>query len=214
MGILNNSRHYLGQRGQYLTFTAEEDETVVNFILGSYITRTNIEYLSYSTNGGITWTKTTIPTQRTSLTIPVTINAGKSVIWKGEGTNVSANSGASKFSCTKPCSLSGNIMSLLYGDDFSDKTTIPSTYAFYGIFNSAKITTAHELELPATTMTANCYENMFNSCTLLTTAPKLPATTLANSCYNHMFYKCSSLTTAPDLLATTLVNRCYNYMFY
>ena len=69
-------------------------------------------------------------------------------------------------------------------------------------------------ELPATTLTNNCYAFMFNSCTSITTAPELPATTLTNNCYESMFNTCSSLTTAPVLPATTLVSDCYKNMFY
>ena len=68
-------------------------------------------------------------------------------------------------------------------------------------------------ELPATTLTGNCYNGMFWGCTSLTTAPELPATTLAQVCYGYMFNGCTSLNTAPELPATTLVNNCYGYMF-
>ncbi len=64
------------------------------------------------------------------------------------------------------------------------------------------------------TMTANCYQSMFNGCTSLTQAPSLPATILANFCYSSMFYGCTSLTKAPALPATTLMNNCYSNMFY
>ena len=68
-------------------------------------------------------------------------------------------------------------------------------------------------ELPAITLTNNCYENMFYGCTKLSSAPVLPATTLTNYCYREMFYGCTSLTQAPELPATTLANNCYQYMF-
>ena len=34
---------------------------------------------------------------------------------------------------------------------------------------------------------------MFDGCASLTTAPELPATTLTESCYNNMFAQCTSL---------------------
>ena len=64
------------------------------------------------------------------------------------------------------------------------------------------------------TMANNCYTDMFNGCTALSSAPELPATTLANSCYSRMFILCTSLTTAPSLPATTLKEYCYYSMFY
>ena len=69
-------------------------------------------------------------------------------------------------------------------------------------------------ELPATTLSNNCYEHMFSGCTSLTTAPELPATTLASGCYSNMFQGCTSLTTAPSILpATILEDFCYDMMF-
>ena len=55
---------------------------------------------------------------------------------------------------------------------------------------------------------------MFQNCSSLTTAPNLPATTLVAQCYDQMFQNCTSLTAAPGLPATTLMPRCYNQMFY
>ena len=69
-------------------------------------------------------------------------------------------------------------------------------------------------ELPATTLTDSCYRNLFYGCTRLTTAPELPATTLAYDCYENTFYGCTSLTAAPELPATTLTNECYQGIFY
>lgn len=116
--------------------------------------------------------------------------------------------------------VGGNIMSLIYGDNFLNKTSFPnnSSYNFYGLFFSGgsirdnKVVNANNLVLPATTLASSCYRNMFENCTSLTTAPALPATTLANTCYQGMFSGCSALTTAPALPATTLVDSCYNSM--
>lgn len=110
--------------------------------------------------------------------------------------------------------IEGNIMSLIYGDDFTNNLTISSDYTFTGLFRDcANLVSAENLILPATTLTSYCYQEMFNGCTSLTTAPVLPATTLAYSCYDRMFKGCTSLTTAPELPATTLYYECYAYMF-
>lgn len=90
----------------------------------------------------------------------------------------------------------GNIMSLLYGSNFTgNETTFPSgsTYTFQLLFTWCKVVDARDLVLPATTLVHACYAEMFSGCTSLTTAPVLPATTLAGQCYNHMFDGCSSL---------------------
>ena len=55
---------------------------------------------------------------------------------------------------------------------------------------------------------------LFNSCSVLTSAPELPATELADYCYYRMFAGCTSLTAAPELPATKLADYCYKNMFY
>ena len=108
--------------------------------------------------------------------------------------------------------IEGNIMSLVYGDNFTGNTAMTGTYNFCSIFKKAKCVSAENLVLPSTTLTQYCYRAMFSWCTKLTTPPALPATTLAQGCYWYMFEHCS-ITTAPELLATTLVYECYGWMF-
>ena len=108
----------------------------------------------------------------------------------------------------------GNIMSLIYGDNFIKNNTIESSYAFLRLFKgSNKLVNAKDLILPATTLANYCYEGMFMLCYSLITAPELPATTLAYNCYTYMFYNCEALKTAPELPATTLAQSCYYHMF-
>lgn len=100
--------------------------------------------------------------------------------------------------------LYGNLMSLIYGDEYESKTAITGEYAFYKLFfqNSNIINHPNlEIELPATTLSASCYRNMFYSCTKLTQAPKLPAKKLEEACYASMFCYCSSLKEAPVMAA-------------
>ena len=70
-----------------------------------------------------------------------------------------------------------------------------------------------DIVLPATTLSKNCYNKMFQG-TGLTRAPQLPAMTLAYSCYFYMFHGCKDLTEAPVLTAMTLDDYCYYAMFY
>ena len=144
----------------------------------------------------------------------VTINTTDRIYFKAELTPTSAD-GIGTFTISNQCEVSGNIMSLLYGDNFEDKTDLTGkNYAFRYLFDSCKtIISAYDLILPATILSTYCYHYMFYGCTSLTKAPELPATTLANSCYSNMFYGCTSLTKAPELPARTLANYCYSYMF-
>ena len=120
---------------------------------------------------------------------------------------------ATRFKCSSGhINVYGNIMSLVYGDDFIGKTTM-SGFSLESVFSESNIIDAGNLILPATTLSKDCYNLMFDGCTSLTTAPALPATTLAEDCYNSMFYGCTSLTQAPELPATTLERDCYHLMF-
>ena len=111
----------------------------------------------------------------------------------------------------------GNVMSLIYNDDFINKTSFPenSSGNFDSLFDNARnLTDASNLVLPAITLNEWCYGGMFADCHSLTQAPELPATTLAKGCYGSMFRDCRSLITAPVLPATTLVDNCYMSMFF
>ena len=146
----------------------------------------------------------------------ITVNPGDKVQFRGNNAQyANSSSRYNSFSgSTASFEAEGNIMSLIYGDDFKNNSTISSAYAFTSLFEyCANLVSAENLILPATTLTNSCYRNMFYNCTSLTTAPALPATTLANWCYSSMFDGCTSLTTAPVLPATTLAERCYQHMF-
>ena len=171
----------------------------------------NTKTIEYKLNDG-EWTHITSNTEG----VKITVNTGDKIQFRGDNTSYSDGLSYNRFgSSTAEFEVEGNIMSLIYGDNFKNKLTISSDYTFYGLFeNCTGLTSAENLILPATTLTDYCYAAMFQNCTSLITAPKaLPATTLAGACYSSMFSGCSSLTTAPALPATTLANYCYQYMF-
>lgn len=109
--------------------------------------------------------------------------------------------------------VSGNVMSLLYEDQFQTATQISPYMTLQGLFSGSSVVNAKDLILPATSLSAALYMRMFYGCTSLISAPALPATSLTDSCYSSMFYGCTSLTTAPVLPATTLAVWCYKSMF-
>ena len=185
---------------QYLTFIASDDITVT-------FTPENSNVLYYSKNSGSTWTQGNT----------IAMDAGDEVMFKG---NMTPNSnGIGKFSSNGSFEALGNPMSLLFGDNFSDQTSLSGkNNAFAYLFQDCTyLQSIGNLVLPATTLATGCYQGMFGYCSSLTTIPSglLPATTLAHSCYHSMFFFCSSLTTVPtDLLpATTLSICCYQFMF-
>lgn len=186
---------------RYLTFDALEDG---NFSFHKQGTGDDIQY---SKDNGSTWTPLASDE-------PISVITGDKVIWKSTIIPSSVN-GVGLFSSSGKFNIGGNIMSLLYGDDFIGKTSLSGkNWAFYRLFyECTNVVEARNLILPATTLSTLCYGSMFRGCKSLTTAPKLPATTLSNACYSQMFMNCKSLTTAPELPATKLVNECYDFMF-
>ena len=186
---------------QYLTFIPVEN-AVFNWTQNAVG-----GHLEYSINGGQTWV--TIANGKST----PTITAGSKVMCRGN-LEPSSSDGIGTFSASGNYNAYGNIMSLLYYDNYynSQLDSTKHEYAFYKLFESD----THLLSAPlltSTTLVHGCYGYMFDGCTSLTTAPALPATTLASGCYSFMFYNCTSLTTAPDLPATTLTDYCYSYMF-
>ena len=164
--------------------------------------------LHYSKDNGKTWSE---PSDGMTLSV----NDGDKVLWKGTGYS-SHGLGVFSGSTNLRYTVEGNVMSLLFGDDFKGQTSLEGkSYTFLRIFyNNKNITSAENLSLSATTLADGCYNAMFNGCSNLVYAPKvLPATTLAEYCYESMFSGCTSLVTAPELPATTLAKFCYYHLF-
>ena len=189
----------------YLTFRVLTTGVIKWAAFGSGYTRT----IEYSINDG-TWTSITSTTSGVS--IPVNVDdvvrfRGTNNTYAGSKSNYSGFEGS-----TANFDIEGNIMSLIYGDNFANQSTMSGTYNFCSIFKKATVVSAENLVLPATTLTNYCYRAMFSLCPVIVTAPALPATSLAQGCYWYMFEGCG-ITTAPELLATTLVRECYGYMF-
>lgn len=168
--------------------------------------------IDYSKDNGATWTTITPTTAGASISVV----AGDKIIFRGNNFRYCAGDASSYRNafqitgCT--VNVSGNIMSLCYGDNFSGQTTLQSAYTFTNLFfNSTGIVSIENLVLPATTLTNNCYFQMFYGCTSLTTAPELPATTLANNCYQYMFRNCSSLNYIKCLATNISASNCTYY---
>ena len=194
---------------QYLTIESlENNNTIYLRASNTAITKT----ISASTDNGSTWTEYT-STNSGNGTAIATLNAGDTIIFKGENAVYATSTYYNFLKPTGQFNVYGNIMSLVSGDSFENADTLTGQYTFRNLFSGCTgLTSAENLILPTTTLTKSCYFGMFQGCTSLTTAPELPATTLAIDCYNSMFHNCTSLTTAPALSATTLANYCYANM--
>ena len=168
-------------------------------------------------------------------TVMVKCKLSDCVVDNGDGTWSAYDRPCLFTGSTASFDVQGNIMSLLWGDDFRGETSLTYTYTyieydpdtwdpideegsqdakFNGLFGGTSVVDASNLVLPATEMTSEGYRQMFENCTSLTTAPELPATSLYIWCYYAMFKGCTSLTTAPSALpSTNLFGQCYGSMF-
>ena len=166
---------------------------------GEFLNQSNS--FSYSVNGG-EWTATDWET-------PIQVQTGDKIRFKSQSDEIMyCGDGIVNFDFI----VYGNIMSLMYGDNFTGQTE--NTVSLSNMFaDNAKLISAEHLILPSTTLYGYEYSTMFTSCYNLTTPPALPATTLGEYCYQNMFFGCSGLTTFPALPATTLAEGCYSGMF-
>ena len=105
----------------------------------------------------------------------------------------------------------GNILSLIYDDNFIGKYEILGDYCFCNTFDTTYMVTPPVLV--ATSLTNWCYYELFIKNIYLEEAPQLPALELKEGCYSHLFYGCLSLEKAPDLFAPELAINCYHQMF-
>jgi len=210
----------------YLCFTALESGTFT-LTIPAAVTSDNLTYVEYSLDGR-NWTRLTVDDTTQSLTTP-TIQAGGKVYWRGSGIQYMTSDSrtnnyfikTSYFSSSNRFDASGNIMSMLYAEDFEGKTAFPGTsnqyYNIGAMFQHCEfLVHAADLLLPATTLKHLCYTGMFYYCTMLVNAPSLPATVISNAnyCYRYMFQGCSSLITPPDLSHVTTTARSGLYAMF
>ena len=162
----------------------------------------------YSLDDGGTWTEFVDPIQID--------NAQTKIIFKGNNADMQGERGIGTFTSDDNLkfNVSGNIMSLMFGDNFVGQLDIPVAHAFRSLFFSCMgLVDAGNLSLPATGLTENCYSMLFMEAINLVKPPKLPAMVMADECYSHLFDNCWSLETAPKFPATTLASNCYYSTF-
>ena len=195
----------------YVTFTAAKAQKFMMTTMSGY----KISGLEYSVNGG-EW-KNVVANEE------VTFGGANSTL-RLRGTNINGTASADDpddpdnppYSTIKftddnvKVACTGDIRTLL---DWKNYSTVETQNArFCNLFEGCSVLTSAP-ELPATKLAENCYYYMFYNCTSLKSAPTLSATTLAVGCYSGMFYGCENLTSAPELPATTLADYCYTGMF-
>ncbi len=212
-----------GQSGshsnEYLTFEALSEGYFY------YITYSNPKPIEYSRDG-VNWTMIGLEANKYTRLDCLT---GDKLYFRGNNATYNTRSGSypdvdcgfdsnpnAGFypECAK-LKLYGNIMSMIYGDNFVGKDSFPSgsTQNFAWFFNNLNTEDASGVVLPATTLTDMCYYRMFALNSNLLYPPELPSMNLAKGCYYRMFTGCRKLSYCPELPATTLTENCYFGMF-
>ena len=181
--------------------------------------------ISYSLDKGQTWNIVTSSFSGSGTKIADV--AENTVVWvKGTNDSYCRVVGGvyyyQHFHSTANYELSGNIMSLIYGDNFQGQTRFPenSSFNLCSIFydptassnKNAQLEEVDGLVLPATILTESCYESMFQNCTKLTSAPELPATAGVTNCYKNMYNGCSNLNTVKVMLSSPSTSYTSNWL--
>lgn len=210
------NKMYYGGNVVYLAVNWEEPPTPVADKYLTFVANGNTKFklsgnsVSYSLDSGTTWTSLASDTYS-----PV-ISSGSTIMWKATNPTINGENGIGRFySSGSTFDVEGNVMSLLYGDNYEGQAALQGENQFRGLFDGdANLINASGMTLPATAMTSSCYRSMFGNCSNLKSAPtELPATTLADSCYYYMFAKTKVANAPSTLPATTLADNCYRDMF-
>lgn len=196
-------------------FDAEADPSSMPFTMEFIekgeltLTTTGIKpEMKYSKDGGKTFTPVEFKGLMT-YTCTINVSAGDKISLY----SVRTVTDLLRIICTSDCYIYGNMMSIVYSDDFKNKDTVPNL-VFSNLFynnNHIRNHASKALILPATNLGIGCYRYMFAHSSIQT-APVLPSTTLSERCYESMFAY-SDLQTAPELPATDLAESCYFEMF-
>ena len=167
-------------------------------------------YLSYSLDNGVTWSELYKSRKENN---KISVTTGNKILFKGNnnGNFVDHSGGFPLFHSNGKYNVEGNIMSLIYGDDFVRHLSLNEQYTFARLFiGETNLISAANLVLPEI-LTINChysYTVMFSGCTSLTTAPVLRASYLTEGCYSNMFYGCSSLNSITCLATNISAEKC------
>lgn len=198
---------------KYLTIEALSDNTTIDIVISKCEEVNNIQYplvtLYTSYNNGA-WQKIEQSYQQDIPTV-VLMAKGDTLRIKGNIVNVMSviPTGSGSFlGCTPAVNIYGNILSLMYGDDFKDKYSVPQNSSLAHLFanhgNNCFINDASKLILPVLDVPDNFYAYLFSE-SEIKIPPVLYGEVLHSNCHEQMFSRCS-LESNVYLLAKTLDN--------
>ena len=186
--------------GDYLTFEMISGGTIV---YNNY----KSDGILYYRKNGTEWTE--FVTENGSGT--TTVYDGDIIEFKGQ-TN---DRFGELYSVNGRYNIYGNIMSLIYGDNFQGQKILTKDMMFYHTFSNEisnsypGAVNAENLILPATTLTSGCYSALFFKNRYLITPPSLIDTALKSNCYDNMFANCASLRSVPKMSIAPQYESCH-----
>lgn len=203
VSIINDKVKYLkiNYADKYLTFEALEDTT---FSLTIQENSVDVIYIAYSLDNGENWIIIENPNTESSRWLETTtiitpeVQSGCCVMWKAQITYLYPFSNYDLYPCVFSSNgkfnISGNILSLHYGDDFRGNLhkTVPGQYPFAGLFKSSLVVSAANLALYDSSP-RGLFNSLFRQCPYLVEGPLLPQTVLNEMSYYQMFGACPNL---------------------
>lgn len=189
-----------------LSFTDKQGRTICSAYLRNYLTLT-----ATSDNSSVALTKVGTLSNEFEVNIGngwedytfgtvIPLKAGQSCKWRCKAhPTTQSKSTYVKFVMTGTIEASGNCNSMLSSDFGGITSLYDYDYAFYSLFRDCTSLTKAPI-LPATTLSASCYESTFRGCEYLTESPVLPAAYLQKYweskptyCYRSLFDGCLRL---------------------
>lgn len=196
---IDNIDNYVEQYFTIKCVSTSDDSAQIHFQLSGYDSTALYaleHHLYYQVEGSTSWN------DYKGLT-GIQVIPGKTYKFKGNWCPSSDGKNVKILTTNCTIDIYGNIMSLIYNDSFIGKDTLNSISQFEGLFaGCVGLRSIDNLKLPATTLTKNCYRNMFDGCVnlkLSSVKDLLPASDLPYGCYSFMFSGCTSLICAPNL---------------
>lgn len=151
-----------------------------------YIPNPNSMSLEYSADGGSTWTSANASFSVTS----------SSVMIRGINSKPWATAENTSYAITANTQFhaEGNTMSLWYGDNFANQTTLSVNHACQSMFNASNnLTSVENLVFPARTIGTHFYHTTFKNCSNLSGSVTFEMDVINQECLSITFENCSKL---------------------
>lgn len=187
----------------YLCFTALEDGTFT-FTIPAELSTTDLTSFSYSKDGKH-WTTLLNNNSEDVVHTTPTVSNGERLYLKGEAlryNNNSTYSASFKITSTGTFNISGNILSLLFGDDFIGKENYvfdnSNKYLFAYLFSSKKVISAENMVIDIYQVPPQGLRGLFSDSNIVL-PPSINCSRCSENSFSFMFRNCTSLTTVPNL---------------